>query len=187
LVETAKPATKNLAPFLAELRPVVQKAIPVFKNLRLTVRRPGTGNDASELLATLPSVQQRASKAFPHAEDAIAEFQPNLNFARAYTPDIMNGFAKLGQVTANYDANGHYARINFSNLNIFGYSGGELKPIKQAQQYEAFGSSAGVTKRCPGGASQSAPDGSNPFVEPPFSGSGVNSSQCNPSDAPPGP
>ena len=34
----------------------------------------------------------------------------NLNFIRAYTPDIFNGFAKLGQVTANYDGNGHYAR-----------------------------------------------------------------------------
>ena len=30
LVETAKPATKNLAPFLAELRPVIQKAVPLF-------------------------------------------------------------------------------------------------------------------------------------------------------------
>ena len=110
LVETAKPATKDLAPFLAELRPVVSKAVPVFKNLRLTVTGPGNANDAAELLATLPTVQQRASKAFPHAEDAIAAFQPNLNFARAYTPDLFNGFAKLGQVTGYYDGNGHYVR-----------------------------------------------------------------------------
>ena len=184
LVETAKPATKDLAPFLTELRPVVQKAVPVFKNLRLTVKRKGKANDAADLLGALPDVQQRASKAFPHAEDAIADFQPNLNFARAYTPDIFNGFAKLGQVTANYDANGHYARINFSNLNIFSYAAGTLKPLAQAQQYEAFGSSAPVRRRCPGGAVQSAPDGSNPFVNPPFSGSSVSASECNPGDAP---
>ena len=187
LVETAKPATKNLAPFLAELRPVISKAVPVFKNLRLTVSRPGKGNDANELLAALPSVQQQSSKAFPHSEAAIADFQPNLNFARAYTPDIFNGFAKVGQATGYYDGNGHYARISFADLNIFNYTGGELKPIAFAEQYGAFGASAGVKRRCPGGSTQQAADASNPFVEPPFSGSGVTSSQCNPSDLPPGP
>ena len=55
-------------------------------------------------------MQQRASQAFPHAEDAIAAFQPNLNFARAYTPDLFNGFGKLGQVAGYYDGNGHYVR-----------------------------------------------------------------------------
>jgi phospholipid/cholesterol/gamma-HCH transport system substrate-binding protein len=184
LVETAKPATKNLAPFLAELRPVIQKAVPLFKNLRLTVRRPGKANDAAELLAALPEVQQRAAKAFPHSEQAIADFQPNLNFARAYTPDIFNGFAKLGQITGFYDADGHYARISFSNLNIFNYAGGELQPISPSQQYESLGSAETVKRRCPGGATQPAADGSNPFVEPPFAGSGVTSSQCNPADTP---
>jgi phospholipid/cholesterol/gamma-HCH transport system substrate-binding protein len=184
LVETAKPATKDLAPFLAELRPVIQKAVPLFKNLRLTVRRTGKANDAAELLAALPEVQQRAAKAFPHSEEAIADFQPNLNFARAYTPEIFNGFAKLGQVTGYYDANGHYARISFSNLNIFNYSGGELQPIPPSQQFETLGSAETVKRRCPGAATQPAADDSNPFVEPPFAGSGVTASQCNPADAP---
>jgi phospholipid/cholesterol/gamma-HCH transport system substrate-binding protein len=186
LVETAKPATKDLAPFLAELRPVISKAVPLFHDLRLSVARPGKFNDARELLAELPGVQERAAKAFPHAQKSIADFQPNLNFARAYTPDIFNGFAKVGQVTGYYDGNGHYARVSFSDLNIFNYSGGELKPIPPSQQYEAFGSSAPVRRRCPGGAVQSAPDGSNPFVEPPWTGSGVTTSECNPADAPPG-
>jgi phospholipid/cholesterol/gamma-HCH transport system substrate-binding protein len=184
LVETAKPATKDLAPFLAELRPVIQKAVPLFKNLRLTVRRPGKANDAAELLAALPEVQQRAARAFPHSEEAIADFQPNLNFARAYTPDIFNGFAKLGQITGYYDANGHYARISFSNLNLFNYSGGELQPIPPSRQFETLASAETVKRRCPGGATQPAADGSNPFVEPPFNGSGVTPSQCNPADAP---
>ena len=184
LVETAKPATKNLAPFLAELRPVIQKAVPLFKNLRLTVARPGQANDAAELLTALPAVQERAAKAFPHSEQAIADFQPQLNFARAYTPDIFNGFAKLGQVTGFYDANGHYARVSFSNLNIFNYNAGELEPIPPSRQFETLGSAETVKRRCPGGATQPASDGSNPFVEPPFTGSGVTSSQCNPADTP---
>jgi phospholipid/cholesterol/gamma-HCH transport system substrate-binding protein len=189
LIDTAKPATKNLAPFLRELRPVLSRSVPVFRNLRLTVRRPGFANDTAELLAALPAVRERASKTFPHSEEAIAAFQPNLNFARAYTPDIFNGFGKLGQTGGYYDANGHYARIQFSNLNLFEYNGGSgtLEPIAPSQQYDPFGGSAGVKRRCPGGGTQPAADGSNPFVEPPFAGAGVTPSECNPADAPPGP
>jgi phospholipid/cholesterol/gamma-HCH transport system substrate-binding protein len=186
LVETAKPATKNLAPFLAELRPVLSKFVPFTRNLRLTVSRPGKANDLGELLTVLPVVQERAAKAFPHAEDAIAAFQPNLNFARAYTPDLFNGLGKIGQVAGYYDGNGHYVRAATAAQNLFSYNAGSLEPITKAQQFNAFGESAPVHRRCPGGATQAAPDGSNPFVDPPSSGS-VNSSECNPADAPPGP
>ena len=186
-VETAKPATRNLAPFLAELRPVLSKFVPFTRNLRLAVARPGKANDTAELLAALPTVEQRASRAFPHSEEAITAFQPNLNFARAYTPDLFNGFGKLGQVAGYYDGNGHYVRASFSAQNLFAYEGGTLKPITKAQQYQAFGDSAPVRRPCPGGATQSAPDGSNPFVNPPYAGSSVSSSECNPADAPPGP
>ena len=129
LVNTAKPATKNLAPFLAELRPVLSKFVPFVRNLRLTVARPGKANDAAELLAVLPTVQERASKAFPHSEDAIAAFQPNLNFARAYVPDIFNALGKLGTAAGYYDGNGHYLRAATSAQNLFKYNAGTLEPI----------------------------------------------------------
>jgi phospholipid/cholesterol/gamma-HCH transport system substrate-binding protein len=189
LIDTSKTATKDLAPFLAEFRPVLSKAVPVFRNLRLAARRPGFANDTAELLGVLPAVEQRASRAFPHAEDAIAGFQPNLNFIRAYSPDFFNGFAKLGQASAPYDGNGHYIRASLTALNLFKFNGGNrsLEPIAPSEQYDAFGESAGVKRRCPGGAAPDAADGSNPFVEPPHSGSGVTTSDCNPADSPPGP
>jgi phospholipid/cholesterol/gamma-HCH transport system substrate-binding protein len=186
LIDTAKPATKNLAPFLAELRPVISKFIPFTRNLRLTVSRPGKANDATELLTVLPVVQERVATAFPHTEAAIAAFQPNLNFARAYTPDLFNGLGKIGQVAGYYDGNGHYVRAATAAQNLFAYNAGNLEPITKAQQFDAFGGSAPVHRRCPGGATQAAPDGSNPFVDPPSSGS-VSSSECNPADVPPGP
>jgi phospholipid/cholesterol/gamma-HCH transport system substrate-binding protein len=188
LVNTAKPATKNLAPFLAELRPVLAKLKPFFHNLRLAVARPGHGNDLGELLEVLPTVQQQASKTFPHSEAAIAAFQPNLNFIRAYTPDLFNALGKLGTAAGYYDGNGHYVRASIAAQNVFKYNGsnGVLEPISKSQQYEPFGSSAGVRRPCPGGATQKAADGSNPFVDPPWAGS-VSSSECNPSDGPPGP
>lgn len=185
LVETAKPATTELAPFLAELRPVFEKLVPFTHNLRLVVRRPGQGNDAADLLAALPPVQELTSKTFPHSEAAIRAFQPNLNFIRAYTPDLFNALGKLGQVSGYYDGNGHYVRAATANQNLFRYnpSTSVLEPISRAEQYEPFGSSASSPRRCPGGATQPAPDGSNPWV----GGGSVSSSECDPGKVPPGP
>ncbi len=188
LVNTAKPATKNLAPFLAELRPVLAKLKPFFHDLRLAVARPGHGNDLGELLEVLPTVQERAATTFANAEEASNAFLPNLSEWRAYAPDFFNALGKLGSAAGYYDGNGHYLRASFTAQNLFRYNSetGVLEPISKAQQFEPFGSSAGVHKRCPGGATQSAGDGSNPFVDPPWSGA-PSSSICNPSDAPPGP
>jgi phospholipid/cholesterol/gamma-HCH transport system substrate-binding protein len=184
LVNTAKPATKELAPFLAELRPVFQKLIPFTHNLRLVVSRPGKANDAADLLATLPRVEQLASDAFPHSEQAIKAFQPNLNFIRAYTPDLFNGLSKLGQVAGYYDGNGHYVRAVTAGQNLFRYDAGssELEPIKKSEQFAPF-ENVHTHRRCPGAATQPAADGSSPWV----GGASVSSSECNPGDVPPGP
>jgi phospholipid/cholesterol/gamma-HCH transport system substrate-binding protein len=184
LVDTAKPATKDLAPFLAELRPVFQKLVPFTRNLRLIVSRPGKGNDAADLLATLPKVQNLTSRAFPHSEQAISDFQPQLEFIRAYTPDLFNALGKFGQVAGYYDGNGHYVRAATAGQNLFRYNPAtsELEPISKAQQYEPF-ESIEAHRRCPGGATQPAADGSNPWV----GGESVDSSECDPGDTPPGP
>jgi phospholipid/cholesterol/gamma-HCH transport system substrate-binding protein len=183
LVETAKPATKDLAPFLAELRPVFQKLVPFTRDLRLVVDRPGKANDAADLLAILPAVERRVSKTFPHSEAAIRAFQPNLEFIRAYTPDLFNALGKFGQVAGYYDGNGHYVRAA-TVQNLFRYNPvtSELEPISKAQQFEPFGS-VSVHRRCPGGATQPASDGSNPWV----GGESVDASECDPADVPPGP
>ena len=183
LVDVAKPATRNLAPFLAELRPVLARFIPFTRNLHTAVQRPGPDNDTADLLTILPDVQTLASKAFPHSEAMIAAFQPQLNFARSYTPDLFNAVGKLGAAAGGYDGNGHYVRASLAAQNLFSYDKGRLTPIKRSEQFDAFGSSATIRRPCPGGATQSAADGSNPFVG---GGSAVDSSECNPGDAPPG-
>ena len=183
LVDTAKPATKELAPFLAELRPIFQKLVPFTRYLREASSKPGPANDTVDLLRLLPAVERQASSAFPHAEAGVEAFLPDLQTWRAYMPDFFNGLSKAGQFAGYYDGNGHYVRSAFAAQNLFKYNGGNLEPITKAQQNEFFGSSPPVHRRCPGGATQSAPDGSNPFV-----GNGsVDPSTCNPGDAPPGP
>jgi phospholipid/cholesterol/gamma-HCH transport system substrate-binding protein len=187
LVNTAKPATRNLAPFLAELRPVLNKFIPFTRNFGLALSRPGQHNDTQELLAILPAVQQRASKTFPHAEDAIVAFQPQLNSIRSYTPDIFNGVAKLGQISGFYDGNGHYVRVATSLQNTFRDAGGELDAIPRSEQLAPLGEPAGTPRRCPGGAAQAPSDNSAPYVNPPHGGSGVSPSECNPAQVVGGP
>jgi hypothetical protein len=157
--------------------------VPFTHYLREASSKPGPANDTVDLLRLLPPVERQASRAFPHAEAGVEAFQPDLNAFRAYVPDLFNGLGKAGQIAGYYDGNGHYVRSAFAAQNLFTYNGGSLEPITKAQQNEFFGSSPPVHRRCPGGATQSAPDGSNPFV----GDGGVDPSTCNPGDAPPGP
>ena len=181
------PTRTVAAPTVDDVRRIAALPDPVLRNLRLTVDRPGFANDAAELLATMPAVESRASRTFPHAEDAIAGFQPNLNFARSYTTDLFNALGKLGAAAGYYDGNGHYVRASPSALNLFENSGGTLAPLESSQQFDFFGSEASISKPCPGGATQNATDGSSPYVNPPQAGSAVSPSECDPSDVPPGP
>ena len=187
LINTAKPATQNLAPFLAELRPVLNKFIPFTQNLSLALARPGQHNDTAELLGTIPAVERLASKTFPHAEDAITAFQPQLNFIRSYTPDIFNGISKLGQISGFYDGNGHYVRAATSLENIFKDENGVLNALPRSEQFVPFGGPSGTPKRCPGGAAQAPTDNSAPYVDPPHEGSSVSASECNPAQSVGGP
>ena len=54
-----------------------------------------------------------------------------LNFIRPYTPDLVGWLRDFGQGAANYDANGHYARIQ-PIFNAFTFTdnpaGGMLTP-----------------------------------------------------------
>jgi len=188
LVETAKPATRDFAPFLRDLRPFVSRSVPFFKNLRLAVDRPGRANDLGSVVSTLPENYRRAQNAFPAAVRGIDDAQPLFSFARPYTPELLNGFGKLGQVTGYYDANGHYLR-SMPVMNLFSYDGGSgvLEPIPPSENFDANGIEFSVRQRCPGGASQPAPDGSSPFVNPPHSDAGITTADCDTSDAPPNP
>jgi phospholipid/cholesterol/gamma-HCH transport system substrate-binding protein len=163
LVAESKPATKDLAPFLRELRPLVAAARPTIRDLRTAVRRPGTDNDLVEATRKLPSLQRAATPSFRNSRQALEKAQPVLEFARPYTPDFIGWVRDFGQGASNYDANGHFARIQ-PMFNAFSFgdnpAGGVLTPIPPSQRMD--GVQSGVIKRCPGAASQRAEDGSAP-------------------------
>jgi phospholipid/cholesterol/gamma-HCH transport system substrate-binding protein len=180
LVAESKPATKDLAPFLRELRPLVAAARPTIRDLRTAVRRPGTDNDLVEATRKLPSLQRAATPSFRNSRQALEKAQPVLEFARPYTPDFIGWVRDFGQGASNYDANGHFARIQ-PMFNAFSFgdnpAGGLLSPIPPAQRLD--GLETGVMRRCPGAATQRPADGSAPFTD--------DGLDCDPSLVLPGP
>jgi len=179
LVNTSKVATRDLAPFLRKLQPVVHRSVPVFTDLHKVVDLPGSNNDLGEAIEALPKLEPKAATAFPAALEASQDSMPFISFARPYAPDLLGAFTKLGQVTAFYDANGHYARVQPANINIFENTLGTLDPIPQSQQFDDL--EFGVFTRCPGGATQPI-GGSNPFTD-----NGNLAGACDTTDVPPGP
>lgn len=190
LVETAKPATRDLGSFMRRLRPVLADSVPLFRDLRIAFDRPGRANDLGYLIPVMPKVERRAKSSFGHGRRAIADFQPTLNFARPYSTEMVGSLVKLGQVTGFYDSGGNYVRAGLSNLNLFEWkeANGELEPIARQDQYAPFGPTFDSPRPCPGGTTQPAPDNSNPFVNPPWPLSGLTAGEdCDPTGVPPGP
>ncbi len=178
LVSASKPATKDLARFFAELRPLVNDARPTIKDLRTLIRRPGANNDLIELLTKAPRLQRVAQPAFANSIKALRKSTPVLDFIRPYTPDLAGWLRDFGQTTANYDANGHFARIQ-PMFNAFNLNNNVLVPKTEAAR--PLGLITKQFKRCPGAASQPAADGSSPWRD------AGNDLDCDPSQVIPGP
>jgi phospholipid/cholesterol/gamma-HCH transport system substrate-binding protein len=166
LVAESKPATKDLAPFLRELRPLIANARPTIRDLRRAVREQGPNNDLVELTRKAPSLARVATPALSNTTEALRKSTPVLDFIRPYVPDLTGWFRDFGGGAANYDANGHYARIQ-PIFNTFQFTdnpaGGLLTPQDPDDRLDGLGT--GFFKRCPGGSTQAARDGSTPYTD----------------------
>ena len=82
-----------------------------------------------------------------------------LAFFRPYSPEFVGWFRDFGQSTANYDANGHYARISPA-FNAFSYDQATTRSTAARQPAHAGLPNGGVpglhagaaVPRCPGAA-----------------------------------
>ncbi|MEA2468428.1 MAG: phospholipid/cholesterol/gamma-HCH transport system substrate-binding protein [Thermoleophilaceae bacterium] len=163
LVE-ARPAAPLLAGFLERLRPVAQRARPVVSQLRTTIDHRGS-DDLLGVLAGVPPLERAAVPAFESVVATVNDALPVVNEVRPYTPDVVGGlFNGFGGTTAGYyDANGRYTRISFQS-NAYSLQGvGSLLPVP-GNAPGLTGYRKNVTRRCPGAATQPAPDGSNPWL-----------------------
>jgi phospholipid/cholesterol/gamma-HCH transport system substrate-binding protein len=183
LVNESKPATKDLAPFLRALRPLVADAEPTIRDLRFLIKKEGPGNDLIDLTRKQPKLAREASIAFPRSIRALQKAQPVIDYIRPYTPDFAGWITKFGQGADNYDAHGHFARIqpmfNPFSLTSSPLLGQVLTPVQDATRLQ--GLETAQSFRCPGGATQPPPDGSAPWRDT------DGSTQCDPSTVPPGP
>lgn len=166
LVAASKPATRRLTPLLRDVRPLVRESRPTIASLRSLVRSPGADDDLLDLLARTPKLAEVGVPALSHAARAARDAQPVAAFIRPYTPDFVGWLRDFSQGAAAYDANGHYARIQpIINENAL-VADPVLGPIVR-QLVGTLGGLGGVgsqnvgPRRCPGGASQPRPDGSN--------------------------
>jgi phospholipid/cholesterol/gamma-HCH transport system substrate-binding protein len=183
LVSAAKPATKRLRPLLANLRPLVASARPTIRDLRRLVGTPGPNNDLTDAVNKLPALSDAAHPALVDTTAALRRAQPVADFIRPYAPELVGWFRDFGQDAANYDANGHFARIqpiiNAFSINTTGFPFPDtLVPIPTADRLT--GTQQGNLRRCPGAASQAPPDNSAPFRD-------TGGLDCDPTRVPPGP
>jgi phospholipid/cholesterol/gamma-HCH transport system substrate-binding protein len=182
LTEASLPATKNLAPFFRRLRPLVDEAVPTIHDLRLLVTAPGANNDSIDLLNKAPRLAQLAKTAFPNTITALRKSEPVVRFVRPYTADFVGWLRDFGQGTSNYDANGHYARIQ-PIFNAYSFTsnpaGGVLTPVANDQRLGQL--QTGNLERCPGAASQFPADKSAPYRD------ADGNLDCDPNQQLPGP
>jgi phospholipid/cholesterol/gamma-HCH transport system substrate-binding protein len=174
---SGRAADAGLAGYLKnDLRPVLNRARPVFNNLALAAGRPGPNNDTSDLLSQLIPLHGRAEPAVDAVVRALDANQEDISEARAYSPDIFGSFGKLAGILGNYDANGNYARVVPTATGVFQLNGTAIQPADTA----AYGGLDVVTgiNRCPGGGVQPLA-GSNPFLD-----NGNLTGKCDPTQVP---
>lgn len=179
LVDATGEGTKELTPFLKQLRPVLDEAVPTFGQLRQMIDSPGEADDALDALRDLPALGQLTKTTFPHAEKALGDSTPIFQFVRPYVPDLVSWVRSFGGAMATYDANGHYARTVavFDAFKLVDdANGGTLVPKPPSERNRGEGLSTGNLRRCPGTATRLPADGSAPFVD---SGDQANA-DCDP-------
>jgi phospholipid/cholesterol/gamma-HCH transport system substrate-binding protein len=202
LVNAAKPATKNLAPFLRQLHPVLTHGVPVFRDLNRALNLKGKSNDLADATGDLTALEKRAADAIPITVKSMQDSQKNLAFLRPYMPDLMSAIAHLNQITGYYDADGHYARVQPAGLGVFSLAGAPpnftFAPQSASDVFNDYGPFGSTNNdlflRCPGGATPIVAN-SNPFANPspagvflgPPNGAPASPTDCNSAQVVPGP
>jgi phospholipid/cholesterol/gamma-HCH transport system substrate-binding protein len=163
-----KPVAPRLAKLLTQLVPTARDAGPVLAQL------PALLQQGRRALAGLPALEPVAVPALNSAAGAIGHGQPFFSGLRPYGPDLVTGLFKGfgGQTSGYYDANGHFARISAHGSP--GANNGINSLFPMGTIPNAAGYRKGIVARCPGGAVEPAPDGSNPWIP--------DHSLCNPAD-----
>lgn len=162
-IDVSKPTNKPLVTEFSKLNTLLNLTAPTVENLSHAVSQPGPNNDLTDVMLELPSLAKALQTGSPDAVKALEESVPVTSYFGPYSPDLTGLFRDFGQDTGYYDANGHYARVgpNFGAFHL--NEKNELTPVSPSQGTE--GLKTGQLRRCPGGGTQPAADGSSPFTD----------------------
>ena len=179
LVSASIPVARKLQPFTATLRGFATDAVPTVRRLDAIVRRPGEGNDLTDLTLLQPRLARIAvgpvnrngrsrPGAFDASVDALEGSGPQLAHFRAYTPELVAWFDDFGH-SGVYDANGGIGRIS-TTFNAFTISPATGLPdiLTGLIDPADFGSSGLIqdyTEKCPGTTEPDPGDSSVPFTD----------------------
>jgi phospholipid/cholesterol/gamma-HCH transport system substrate-binding protein len=163
LVDASKPTTKPLTTLFERLRSLVITATPAVSNFHRAFSRPGANNDLTDIARALPALARQLATSEPPTVTSLRESAPITAFWGPYSPDLSGTLRAFGQSAAYYDANGHYARVSPVLPDFKLEANNNLVPTTPQQALEAL--RTGQLRRCPGGATQPAADGSSPFTD----------------------
>ena len=158
LVDASYRPARALQPFLTQARAFAADAEPTVRDLRVTVRKPGSSNDLIDFVNSVPPLADIAVDpavrngktrrgAFPETVDAFRGGAPQIADARPYTTDFLGWLDDFSTTGGGFDAMGAYARGHISLAENIPAPG---NPVK-----------GGQFRRCPGAAEEAASDGSN--------------------------
>jgi phospholipid/cholesterol/gamma-HCH transport system substrate-binding protein len=173
LVEASKPTSKPLTTLFNSLHGLVTTGTEPVTNFANAFSKPGANNDLTDLARVLPALYKRLVTASPVVVTGEKESVPITAFFGPYAPDLAGTLRTFGQSGAYYDGNGGYARVS-PVLPSFDLSENTLTPTSAQQALANL--KTDQLRRCPGGATQPAADGSSPFADPELT--------CDPSETP---
>jgi phospholipid/cholesterol/gamma-HCH transport system substrate-binding protein len=160
------PVARPLAEVLDRLPTTAQRAVPLVEQLRALLPATTRG------LKLMPPLAKIGVPALLQAAKSIEVSQDQFAGLRQYGPDALTGTALIyGAGTGYYDANGHMMRVSIESA--ADAPGADLNNALGGVN-PAQGLGTGHYSRCPGGATEPAPDKSNPRIEDP--------KICNPKD-----
>ena len=163
VVNASKPNLAELPQFASALNETSKQAQPTVTQLNDLISNPGSGGDLISLLQASPSLASTSAKAYPEMIEQFEQSQPQLNYLRYYTPDVIGALSNVGQASSYYDANGHYVRTQPDSFAFQINGANELVAQPPSQRYAGL---THVSQRCPGSAVTPSPDGSTPLAVP---------------------
>jgi hypothetical protein len=162
MVRDARPATP-INELLTRLQPVARRVTVVVPRLRSLIDRGGP-EDLLGVLRTMPSLADATVPAVRSGVRTVRSALPIVEQLRAYAPDYTGGQLEGygGAASLYYDANGRFTRISAQGSGYTLNNQGTLVP-QPPTVGGLTGYRSGLASRCPGAATQAAPDKSNPW------------------------